>query len=300
MAKILITGGSGLIGTHLSRLLSDSGHEILHLSRSDDKESIYQTYTWDLQKGTIDERAFDGLDHIIHLAGAGVADKRWTKKRKQLILKSRTEGVELLHRYVSDKKIRLKSFISASGISYYGMDTGERLLNEDTEPGDDFLAGVVEEWESKADLFKKHTQVTKLRISVVLSDKGGALPAIAQPVRLLAGAPLGSGNQYMSWIHIDDLCRMFRFVIEKNISGIYNAAAPNPVTNEKLTKIIARVLHRPLFLPNVPAFVMKLLLGERAQMVLGGNKVLGKRIQQKGFAFRFTEAEEAVKDLLSK
>lgn len=299
MAKILITGGSGLIGSHLSKLLTDSGHKVVHLGRGGSK-SVYETYTWNLQQGTMDERALDGTDHIVHLAGAGVADRWWTSRRKQIILKSRTDGIDILHDYLKRKPGALRSFVTASGISYYGMDTGERLLNEDSDPGDDFLAGVVQAWETKADLMKAHAPVTRLRISMVLSGRGGALKAIARPVRFLAGAPLGSGKQLVSWIHIHDLCRMFQFVIENNLSGVYNAAAPNPVTNEILTKTIAKALHRPLFLPNVPALALTLLLGGRAQLVLGGNKVLGRRIQQKGFTFKFAGIEEALKDLIGK
>ncbi|MEQ8469999.1 MAG: TIGR01777 family oxidoreductase [Marinoscillum sp.] len=299
MAKILITGGSGLVGTHLSHLLSSSGHQVRHLSRSHQPNGDYPTFLWDIQNQTIDEKAFDGLDHIIHLAGAGVADQKWTDKRKQIILDSRVDGIKLLHHYAEKLNLRLKSFISASAIGYYGLDTGDRKLDELKPPGSDFLAEVVKSWEAEADTFQSLTQVAKVRIGVVLSAEGGAMTEIMKPIKFYAGAPLGNGDQYMSWIHIEDLCRIFQFVLEEEIEGTYNAAAPNPVTNEALTKSLARALNKPLILPNVPGFVLKLMLGEMAQMVQGGNYVLSDKIREKGFKFNYTNIDSAVKNLLT-
>ncbi|WP_421873953.1 TIGR01777 family oxidoreductase [Marinoscillum sp.] len=299
MAKILITGGTGLVGTHLSKILSKSGHEISHLSRSADPDATYPTFKWNIQEKYIDPKAFDGIDHIIHLAGAGVADKRWSMERKQVIIDSRVNSTRLLKEQVSNLGITLKSFISASAIGYYGMDTGEAHLKEDSSSGEDFLAQVVKKWESEADTFSDITSVAKVRIGVVLSDEGGAMAEIVKPIKFYVGAPLGTGLQYMSWIHIEDLCLVFKHVLEQKLSGTYNATAPNPVSNEALTKTLARVLNKPLWLPNVPAFVMRLMLGEMAEMVLGGNYVLSDKIQSTGFKFKFTEVEAAVKDLIN-
>lgn len=298
MAKILITGGSGLVGSNLSDLLAKNGHEVRHLSRSTSPNAKYKTYRWNLKEASIDEEVFDGLDHIVHLAGAGVADERWTRERKKVILDSRVDGIKLLHHYATKLNLQLKSFVSASAIGYYGADRGVEPLEEDAEPGSDFLAEVVKQWEAEADTFRQITKVSKIRIGVVLSEKGGAMVEILKPIRMYAGAPLGSGRQLMSWIHINDLSQIFRFVIEKELAEVYNAAAPNPVTNQELTKALAAAVKKPLILPNVPAFAMKLILGEMAQIVLGGSHISSDKIQSAGFKFRFTKIEEAVKNLI--
>ena len=295
--KILITGGTGTVGMHLSKQLAQAGHEVTHLSRSPAKGDQFPTFKWDIKKGLIDEKAFDGLLHIVHLAGAGVADERWTDARKKVILKSRVDSAELLRDYVKRLDVKLESYVSASAIGIYG-NTGERLVDEQSKRGHGFLADVVEEWEASADAFADLTKVAKVRIGVVLSSTGGALEAMAKPVKLYAGAPLGSGNQYMSWIHQDDLVAIFKHVIDQNLVGIYNAVAPNPVTNATLTKAIAAALNKPLILPNVPAFAMKLMLGEMAQMVLDGTKVSSAKIESTGFKFKFVDEKMAVRDLL--
>lgn len=298
MAKILITGGTGLVGNQLSKILSNSGHEVRHLSRTPDPDAEFPTFEWNIKENFLDPKAIDGIDHIIHLAGAGVADKRWTDDRKKVIINSRVDSIKLLHNEVKSANLKLDSFISASAIGYYGMDTGESHLDENSSAGEDFLAEVVKKWETEADTFAAITKVAKVRIGVVLSEKGGAMVEIAKPINYLVGAPLGSGKQYMSWIHLEDLCQVFAYVLENNLEGTYNATAPNPVTNEALTKTLAKALKKPLFLPNVPGFMMKLILGEMAEMVLGGNYVLSDKIQSTGFKFKFTEVEAAVKDLV--
>lgn len=285
------------MGTQLSEQLTKDGHQVSHLSRTVGG-SNYPTFKWDLGKGFIDEEAFAGLDHIIHLAGAGVADERWTEKRKKLILDSRVDSVRLLYDYVSKLDVKLKSFVSASAIGIYGGDTGDVLLKEDSPYGNDFLAEVVKSWEAETDTFNKLTKVAKVRIGIVLSEKGGALPQILRQIKLYAGAPLGSGEQYLSWIHINDLCAIFTHVVSNNLEGVYNATAPNPVTNEVMTKAIAKTVSKPLFLPNVPAFVMKLMLGEMAQIVLGGNNVSDEKIIKTGFRFEYDQLQDALRDLL--
>lgn len=299
MAKILITGGSGLIGMHLSELLTGNGHQVIHLSRSENPNAQYKTYRWDLKQRYLDPEALEGAEHVIHLAGANISDKRWSARRKKILLSSRVDSLGLLRRAIDQCKVKPKSFISVSGISYYGMDTGDLLLDEKDSAGTDFLAELVQKWEAAAHPLKKVTRLTILRMGVVLSDEGGALPIMARPVWLYVGAPLGSGKQVVSWIHIQDVCRMFHFVLENEIEGTYNAVAPDPVTNRELTTAIASVLHRPLLLPNVPGFLLKLLFGEMAGLVLGGNNVLCKSIQNKGFRYNFIRMEQSIKDLLS-
>ena len=298
MAKILITGGTGMLGTHLSKLLADSGHEIRHLSRNPSKDATYPTYQWDIRKEEIDPEALQGVDHIIHLAGAGIADGRWTDERKKVIISSRVNSAGLLRKQVEEHNVTLKSFISASAIGYYGADTGPFLQTESSDPGNDFLAEVVTKWESAADEFQTITKVAKIRIGVVLSPEGGAMKEIMKPIKMMVGAPLGSGDQMTSWIHIHDLCLIFKHVLDKNITGIYNATAPNPVSNERLTKVIAKQLNKPLWLPNVPSFVLKIVFGEMSAVVLGGNIVSSQAIQDSGFEFKYEEIEEAVADLL--
>ncbi len=309
MSKILITGGSGTVGTRLTTLLLQKGYQVAHLSRSNKNDNKNATpnvknYVWDIKKGYIQPEAFENLDYIIHLAGAGVADERWTDARKKEILESRTLSTQLLCKYLAETKTPLKAFVSASAIGIYGFDTGNQLLTEESPISSQFLADVVKKWEEEVQKIaligsQNSIRVAKLRIGIVLSNKGGALVEMAKPVRLFAGAALGTGKQHLSWIHVDDLCKMFIFAIENNnISGEYNAVGVAATTNEILTKSIAKALDKPLFLPNVPAFALNLLLGEMAGMILGGNNVSSEKIQKAGFQFDYTDLDVAVKNLI--
>jgi uncharacterized protein (TIGR01777 family) len=296
--KILITGGTGLVGTRLSELLTQKEYEVVHLSRKPRPNAQYKTYTWDVMEGHIDKEALE-VDYIIHLAGAGVADKKWTDQRKELIYSSRIESTRLLFEKVREHGISLKGFISASAIGYYGFDTGDQLVDETTKPGSDFLANVVIDWEDAADSFAElKIPVAKVRIGIVFSENGGALPQLVGPIRFGAGAPIGSGKQYMSWIHIDDLCRIFEHVVSQNLEGVFNGVGPQPATNKEVTKVAAAVLKKPLFLPNVPAFALKIAFGEMANIVLGGNKVASAKIEETGFQFEHPELKECLQDLL--
>lgn len=271
MKKVLITGGSGLVGTELSALLKEKGYEVAHLTRSKKEGYPYQQFLWDIKKQEMEEEAIRFADVIIHLAGAGVADEKWSDKRKKVIVESRTESASLLHKTISKMPDEApKHFISASAIGYYGMDTGDTLVDESSKAGNDFLAEVTKKWEASADQFESlQIPTAKIRIGIVLSVKGGALPQLAQPIKLFAGAPLGSGKQWMSWIHIEDLTRLFLHVMEHELTGVYNGVGTKPATNKEVTKAVAKSLNKPLILPNVPPFAMKLILGEMAQMVLG-------------------------------
>lgn len=303
MSKIvLVTGGTGLVGTRLTSLLIEKGYQVRYLSRNPGKVSEVESFSWDIDRQTIDEKALDGVDYIIHLAGAGVADKKWTTQRKKEILQSRTKSTEVLRSALANKDHQVKAFISASAVGYYGWDTGGVWKKEDSRFGDDFLATVTKSWEAEVDQVEKlGIRVAMLRIGIVLSDKGGALKELTKPIKWGAGAALGKGDQYMSWIHLDDLCKMFIHALENDtIQGIYNAVAPNPVTNKELSKLSAKVLGKPFFLPNVPGFVLKLALGEMASMVLGGNRVSSEKIQNDGFTFTYPEVEPALNDLLTK
>ena len=299
---VLITGGSGLVGSRLTELLRTKDYVVSHLSRSPaPPSSSIPTYQWDIKQQSIDPQALADADYVIHLAGAGVADQRWTDKRKQVILSSRTESTKLLRDAIAQAgPATIKAFVSASAIGIYGTDTGDTLLTEESPAADDFLADVVVQWEAAVDEIQKlGVRTVKYRIGIVLSTLGGALPPIARTVRWGVGAPLGSGEQYLSWIHIDDLCRMFIHALEnEEMAGSYNAGGPQPVTNEALTRAVARVMHRPLWMPNVPGFALKLALGELASAVLGGNRVSSRKIEDAGFRHKFDQLALALADLL--
>lgn len=294
---ILITGASGLIGTRLTKMLEQNGHHVRHLSRTK-KDNSVSSFTWDIEKKHIDKGVFDSVDAVIHLTGAGIADKPWTAKRKQQILESRTNSTALLFDTLKATQHTVHTFISASAIGYYGF--GDGIFSEDSEPGNDFLADVVRRWEAQADKIQSLSiRTVKIRTGIVLSKDGGALKEITKPVRFGVGAVLGTGKQHMSWIHIDDLSQMFMYALMNDkINGAYNAVSPTWTTNEELTKGIARVLKKPLWLPPVPGFVLKILLGEMADLVLKGSKISSDKIQQAGFKFKFPLLEGALENLL--
>jgi uncharacterized protein len=296
--RILITGASGLVGSRLTSLLLANGYQVAHLSRS--KKGSVPTYVWDVDKQTIDNNALNGVDTIIHLAGANVAEKRWTESRKKEIIDSRVKSTELLFNELKSGNHAVKNFISASAIGYYGFQDPDKVFTEENPAGEDFLAQVTKMWEEVVDKISAlQVRVVKVRIGVVLAKEGGALQSMAKPIKFLAGAPLGSGDQYVSWIHIDDLCGMFMHAIETpGLSGAINAVAPKPVTNRELTRAIAKYLHKPLILPSVPAFALRLALGEMASIVTKGSKISNQKISASGYRYKFDNLNQALKDLL--
>ena len=287
-----------MVGSRLSELLTEKGFHVTHLSRNP-KGKEYTSFHWDIKNQEIDEEAIKSADAIVHLAGAGVADKRWDDARKKEIYNSRIDSTKLLFEKVKELKPDLKYFLSASAIGYYGWDSGEKVVDETTPKGEGFLADVVDDWEKEVSQFDElNIPNGKIRVGVVLSEKGGGLTEIAKPIRFGFGAPLGSGKQFMSWIHLDDLCGIFIHCIENQIGEIVNGVAPNPATNKSLTKAIAHQLNKPLFLPNVPKFALKILVGEMADMLVGGNNVSSKKIEKLGYSFKYPELEQALADLL--
>lgn len=301
MAKnILITGGTGLVGTHLTVLLRKKGYNISYLSRRKQTLSTIQVYEWDIAKGLIEAEAIAKADYIIHLAGAGVADKLWSAAYKKEIYDSRVLSTKLLVEKLATVPNQCQAFIQASAIGYYGLDTQGSWIDENAPAGTDFLAQVTHDWEQAAsairDLNIRHACI---RIGVVLCEEGGALPKLSLPVKMFVGAAVGAGTQYISWIHIEDLCEMFVKAIEsENWQGTYNASAPNPVTNQEMTKAIGKVLNRPVFLPNVPAFVLRMGMGEMANIVLGGNRTSCQKAEKAGFKFVYPQIEAALRSLL--
>ncbi len=298
--NILITGGTGLVGTRLSRRLAEAGHTIAHLSRGG-TATEYRAFRWNPAGGQLDAAAVPWADAIVHLAGAGVMDARWTPARKQEILESRVRGLHLLRDALARRDHQVQTLVSAAAIGIYG-DRGDAWLTENTPapaPGQDFLADVCRQWEAAAlQIRATGLRVPIMRIGIVLSADGGALPEMARPVRLGAGAALGSGKQWTSWIHIDDLCRAFEAALtDARYTGVYNLVGPAPVTNAALTRAIADVLHRPLVLPNVPGFVLRLALGERAQAVLGSQRVRPDGLTGLYFSFEYPELSTALANL---
>lgn len=298
MKHILITGGSGLIGKKITGLLERKGYEVAWLSRSPG-DYDQKSFHWDLKKQEIDQEAIEWADGIIHLAGAGVADKRWTADRKKAILQSRTMSTALLKNAVEKSSNKPGVFVSASAVGFYGFNTGEELQDEKASPGSDFLAQVVTAWEDEVSKVKElGVRTVMLRIGIVLAKEGGALVEMMKPP---VAAPLGSGKQWMSWIQVDDLARMFVFALEKeDVEGIFNAVGPNPSTNAELTKKAAKKISKTFINIGVPGFGLKLILGEMAQMVLGGNRVSSKKIQETGFEFRYPRLDEALEKIYSR
>ena len=285
--NILITGASGLIGSALTDKFKVHGYNVSHLGRKRTSKNGVKSYIWNIAEGFIEEGALESANIVVHLAGAGVADKRWTRHRKKEIKQSRVQSTELLHQRLAAINSACETFISASAIGIYGLDTGDSWLTEDDPPGDGFLAEVTEQWERQIARIEGHKlRVVVLRTGIVLSAAGGALPKIAESVKWNVGAALGSGRQYMSWIHMEDLCGIFlKAVTDPAIRGAYNAVAPNPVTNRAFTEVLAKVLNKKLWLPAVPGAVLRLGLGEMAQMVLGGNRVSPDKIEKAGYQF---------------
>lgn len=294
MAKILLTGGTGLVGSFLEKKLKEKNHDVFILSRNPKKENHFK---WDLANNYVDEKAFNDLDYIIHLAGAGIADKRWTKKRKQELIDSRVESANLLYQKIKELKIPLKGFISSSGISFYGAITTEKIYTEEDSAGNDFIANICIEWENAAQQFASlNIPVTILRTGVVLSKNGGALQKMNTPLFLSA---LGSGQQYIPWIHIEDLCDMYiKAVEDSTFIGIFNAATDDHQTNTSFTKTLGKVLKKPVTPFNVPAFILKIIVGELSVIVLQGSRASAKKIKDH-FSFKFNTLEKALKEIYS-
>ncbi len=295
---ILITGGNGLIGKHLTQALLTQGRQVSHLSRNPGSLPGVTTYLWNIEQGHIDERCLDGVDTVVHLAGAGVADKRWTAQRRKEIIGSRTQSIALIYRLMQQRQHQVKSVISASATGYYG-NRGDEALVESSAPGRDFLANCCIKWEAAVDKgLTLGLRVVKMRTGVVLSAEGGALPKLAAPVKLYAGAPLGSGRQYVPWIHLKDVVDMYLFAIENQaLQGVYNMTAPEPVNNRQLTQAVARQLKKPLWLPAVPAFLLRLLLGKMSTVVLSSAHVIPQAIEQADFNFTYRNVGSALKQI---
>lgn len=302
MEKVLITGGSGIVGKHLSHKLQERGYSVAILSRAKMQTAGVMVYIWNLNNSEIEEKAINNVDYIIHLAGANIGEKRWTKARKRLIVDSRVKTAELILKKVKEQNEGLKAFISASAIGYYGSITSDKIFKETDLPSNDFLGNTCKEWEDILDRFKElKIRTVKIRTGVVLTEKKGALSKIIVPVRIGLGSAIGSGKQYMPWIHIDDLCEIYIKAIEdKQMNGAYNAVAPDHKTNKDFTKILASVLNKPFWFTKIPSSLMKLIFGEMSVLLLKGSRVSADKILEAGYKFQFPDLKSALTNLIIK
>jgi len=301
MSKILVTGGTGLIGQNLTALLQSVGHEVAYLSRNKE-ESRYKVklFGWDIERKKIDPKAILWADQIVHLAGESVAGGRWTKSKKEAILASRINSTRLLVNALKEQRHHVNTVVSASAIGAYGSDLSQDWISEDAPYGTDFLAQVVHQWERETDAIGAlGIRTVNIRVGIVLSSRGGALDKMTLPVKYGLGAAVGTGTQMMSWIHINDLAGMFAMALDNNKwQGVFNGVSPNVVSNKDFTKALAKSFKKPLFLPNVPGVVLKVLLGEMSELVLGGQRISSEKILAAGYRFSYPALDQALNNLL--
>jgi len=303
MSKVLIAGGTGLVGTRLSEILTQRGDQVMHLSRKQNPKSKYPTFVWNTSKSFIDERAFEGVEYVINLAGAGIADSLWTKSRKKLLIDSRVDTTELLTEYIKKLEKKPKAFLSAAAIGIYG-DQGDKELTEESAIGKKgFLVECCVAWENAIRMADEQNGIrtAALRIGIVLSTKGGALPKMKLPINFFTASYFGDGQQWYSWIHIDDICGMFiKMMEDDSMTGFYNGTTPNPLTNKDLTKKLVKALDKKVLTIPAPIAVLRLGMGEMADVVLNSNKIFPARMEMAGYQFLFPEFQAAIRDLVSK
>lgn len=300
--KVLITGATGLIGTELVSLLLQNGISVNYLTTSKKKivnELNYNGFYWSPEQGIIDENCLMGVDSVINLAGANIAN-RWTNSYKQEIIESRLLSSALLFKAIKNNPNQVKQIVSASGTSIYPNSDTLVYDENSKQVNHSFLGNVVIKWEESTDKFASlGLKVCKLRTGIVLSTKGGALVEMLKTIKLGLGSSFGSGKQIQSWIHVHDIAALYYFALQNELEGVYNAVSPNPVTNEQLTFSIAKVLRKPLFMPNIPKFIMKLVLGEMHELLFENRNLSAKKIIDKGFIFKYKTIDEAMKNILA-
>ncbi|MDG4716390.1 TIGR01777 family oxidoreductase [Winogradskyella marincola] len=298
---VLITGATGLIGQEIVKQCHAQGITVHYLTTSKsklNKEENYKGFYWNPNANEIDHNCFNGVSAIVNLVGASIS-KRWTSSYKKQILDSRTKTAKLLQDTIIKHKYEVGYVVSASAIGVYPTSLTNYYEEDSTKVSKTFLGEVVEQWEGVVDGFKTlGSKVAKVRIGLVLAKDGGALPEIVKPIRYGAGAVFGDGKQWQSWIHVQDLASIFMHALQYQLEGIYNGVAPNAVTNKELTKVAASVLKRPLILPNIPRFVMRLVLGEMHILLFESQRVSSQKIEDKGFDFKYANLRPALEDLL--
>lgn len=294
---VLITGATGMVGKALTKSLLDKKYTVSILSTRPQSIANVQVFNWNVNKKDIDNRCFEGVDTIIHLAGENVAKEKWTDRRKQEIVDSRTQSTALLLETLKTTPNKVKTFISASAVGFYG-DRGDEVLTEESPVGLGFLSECCAKWEESVDAAAAMgLRVLKLRTGVILAKEEGGLPAMAMPVKLFLGAPLGTGKQWIPWIHMADMVGMYLHVIEQELSGTFNAAAPNPVTNKTLTKALAKTLHRPIWPFAVPAKVISLAMGEMSIIALASTNISVQKILNAGYQFQYPHLQDALSEI---
>ena len=301
--RVLITGATGLIGTKITQLCHEKGIQVNYLTHSKDKlqkREEYKGFYWNPRKGEIDKACLEGVGAIINLAGANIFQP-WSDKNKKKILNSRIDSLHLLYKTLNENEHEVGQLISASAIGIYPSSTQKMHYEDEKEVAESFLGKVSHQWELAADQFKKlDLRISKVRIGLVLSNKGGALPQMERPIKYYVGTALGSGLQWQSWIHIQDLARIFLYILEKGLVGVYNGVAPNPVTHQDLMEQLAKTMGKSLWLPKVPAFLLKAAMGEMSSVVLESQLVSSKKIQETGFDFHYVNLKHAFQDLWQK
>ncbi len=299
--RVLITGATGLIGTRVTQLCQEKGIKVNYLTTTKDKiesKPDYKGFYWNPEKDEIDPEAFKGVSAIINLVGENIA-KRWTQEQKDKIISSRVDTAALLYKTLQNNNHHITHFISASAIGIYPSSL-EKLYTEENEAVDDsFVGEVVVQWEEVADNFSDlGMDVAKIRVGLVLAREGGLLEKLKEPLNFNVGSPLGSGNQWQSWIHINDVAGIFVHTLENKLEGTFNAVAPNPVTNKELINEVASKMGKSVWLPNVPAFALKAVLGEMSRLVLSSQLVSSDKIEQTGYRFEYTNLAKALEDTM--
>lgn len=299
MKTILITGGTGLLGSRMSDMLAQKGYQVRHLSRTQNLNAKYPAYQWDLKAQTMDPRALMGVDGVVHLAGAGIADKRWTAQRKQVLRDSRVHSTGLLSKAIQDSEDKPSVVVSCSAIGYYGNQGDQRLV-ETASPGEDFMSKICLEWEQAVDSIRgQGIRVPIIRVGVVMSTQGGALQKINMSYGFRVGAYFGWGQQYMAWIHIDDICNIFIHALEdEQMKGVYNGTAPEPVTNKHLAKALSTARDQHTLLVPVPTPALRLAMGEMADVVLNSTRVIPQALMDLQHEFLYPDLIQALEDVL--
>jgi uncharacterized protein (TIGR01777 family) len=301
--NVLVTGGTGFVGKELTKALINVGYTVSILSRTKIKNTVSVFYyTWDIEKQTIEKDAVLNADYIIHLAGANIAEKPWTNKRKEQIISSRERSTQLIYSVLKKSNKKIDAFISASAVGIYGAVNGQEICTENTAFGDDFLGLTCKKWEAAADQFEKlGIRTVKVRTGLVLGENDGFLNKLTPIFKWRLGSALGSGKQYMPWIHVEDLCEIYLEAIKNlNMEGPYNAAINDNTDNAGFSKTLANVYGYKIWLPNVPGFLIKMVLGEMSKIVLTGRRVSSDKLEELGFHFKHSDLRETLRYCLSK
>jgi uncharacterized protein (TIGR01777 family) len=298
--SVLITGGSGLVGRYLTSALLNKGYKVSHLSRKANLFGKVRVFRWDPENGILDPSVFEGIDYVVHLAGANIGEKKWTKKRKEEIIKSRIDSSRLLFKVISNQRITIKAFISASAVGYYGSLCSDRIFNEDDQPATDFLGTTCRLWEESADMFSAiGIRTVKIRSAVVLEKTDSALSKLIKPAKYGFLVQAGDGQQYMPWIHIEDLCGIYlRALMDENIIGPYNAVSPQHITHKDFVTTLATVMNKSVFRLPVPGLIFRAVLGEMSDVILKGSRVSSQKITKSGYHFVFRNLQEALENIL--